>query len=110
MKFTLAEKLAIVHAVDAVMYADGIIHTGEIDALGLLMKHIDFDSNFIVQARNVATKQGLLILDGMPAGKKEALARILQDMAKADGFVHEKEVTLILSIFASIGIGHEFKK
>jgi uncharacterized tellurite resistance protein B-like protein len=110
MDFTLAEKLAIVHAVDAVMYADGIIHNGEIDALGLLMKYLDFDSNFLVQARNVAAKQGLLILDGMAEVKKEALAHILKEMARADGFVHEKEVALILNIFASIGIGHEFKK
>jgi len=109
MEFTLAEKLAIVHAVDGVMHADGIIHDGEISALGLLMKRIDFDSNFIVQARNVAAKQGLLILDGMTDIKKEALAHILQDMAKADGFVHETEIKLILNIFASIGIGHEIK-
>ncbi|MCJ7465971.1 MAG: TerB family tellurite resistance protein [Maribacter sp.] len=110
MNFTLPEKLAIVNAIDAVMYADGIIHNGEIDALGLLMKRIDFDSNFIVQARNVSAKQGLLLLDGMPEAKKQALAIILQDMAKADGFVHEKEIALIINIFASIGIGHEFKE
>ncbi len=107
MEFTLAEKLAIVHAVDAVMYADGIIHNGEINALGLLMHHIDFDSNFIVQARNVAIEQGMLILAGMPEVKKVALAGILKDMAKADGFVHQKEVTLIFNILASIGIGQD---
>lgn len=107
MKFEISEKLAIVQAVDSVILADGRVHNGEISALGELMHRIDFESNFIVQARNVKPEQGIVILDGMPDVKKRALARILEDMANADGFFHEKEMILIRGILASIGFGRE---
>jgi uncharacterized tellurite resistance protein B-like protein len=105
MGFTLPEKMAIVQAVDSVIHADGIVHSGEINALGQLMKRIDFDSNFIIQSRNIAAQQGLLILNAMSVLKKKNLAMILEDMANADGFFHEKEMTLISDILVSIGIG-----
>ncbi|WP_143017610.1 tellurite resistance TerB family protein [Kriegella aquimaris] len=107
MKFEISEKLAIVQAVDSVILADGKVHNGEINALSELMYRIDFETNFIVQARNVEPEQGIVILDGMPDIKKQALAGILEDMANADGFFHEKEMTLIRGILASIGIGRE---
>ncbi len=102
--FSLAEKLAIVQALDSVILADGTVHNGEINALSELMYHIDFDSNFIVQARNLTANQGLLILNDMTSEKKEALVVILKKMAIADGFVHKKETALMVNIFSSIGI------
>ncbi len=109
MEFDLSEKLAIVKMIDSVILADGKVHNGEINALGQLMNSIHFDSNFIVQARNIETEQGLLILKGMSHQKKKALAAILEDVAISDGFVHQKEMSLILGICASIGIGKEFE-
>ena len=109
VKFTLAEKLAIVQAVDSVILADGTVHKGEITALHKLMNRLDFDSNFILQARNVDPENGRLILRDMPNDKKEALATILEEMALADGFVHEKEAALISKIFSFVRIGPEFR-
>tara|TARA_R110002167_G_scaffold163242_27_gene360050 strand:- start:237 stop:557 length:321 start_codon:yes stop_codon:yes gene_type:complete len=106
MEFNQAEKLAIVKMVDSVILADEKIHNGEINALQQLMHSIGFDSNFIVDARNIEKNQSLLILDGMPDQKKKAMALILKEMAESDGFVHEKEMILILDVCATIGIGH----
>ena len=103
--FNLVEKLAIVQAVDAVILADGTIHSKEITALCRLMEYLDIDSNFILQARNVPPEQVELILQGMPLKKKEALGQILEEMAISDGFIHEKESLLMDEIFSSIGIG-----
>ena len=36
--------------------------------------------------------------------KKKGLTKILEDLAKSDGFVHEKEVELLNSIFVSISV------
>lgn len=102
--FSLAERLAIVQALDSVILADGTVHKGEINALSGLMHRIDFDSNFIVQARNLPLDQGLLILKEMTPEKKKVLAEILEEMAISDGFVHEKEIALMTNIFSSIGI------
>lgn len=102
--FTLAEKLAIVKALDALILADGIVHDGEINTLTDLMHRLDFDSNFIVQSRNIATKQCAIILQAMPVAKKGALAKILEEMAIADGFIHEKESDMISIILSKIGM------
>ena len=105
--FSLVEKLAIAQAVDAIIHADGTIHNNEITALCQLMRHIDFDSNFILQARNIAPGQVLMILRDMPPEKKEALELILQEMAICDGFVHKNETTLMETIFTSIAMVEE---
>jgi len=105
--FNIAEKLAIVHAVDSVILADGTVHQAEISALKQLMYRIEFDSNFVLQARNITREQGVRILGGMPRPKKIALIEILEEIAIADGFVHEKETALMTRIYDSIGVRKE---
>lgn len=100
--FNLAEKLAIVHAINAVILADGQVHDGEISALTQLMKLIDFDSNFILQARNIDSKQALAILRKMPSEKKKNLESILEMTAISDGFKHSKESTLMAYIYKAM--------
>lgn len=102
--FSLAEKLAIVNAIDGVILADGIVHEGEITALSKLMGIIDFDSNFIIQARNIESEQGMSILKKMSEQKRENLAFILEEVALSDGFLHKKERILLEKTFTSIGI------
>jgi|GEM_PF-920641 len=102
--FSLVEKFAIVQAVDSVIVADGTIHKGEINALSQLMRRIDFETNFILQARNMSHDQGRLILREMSFEKKETLVNILQEIAVSDGFVHEKESDLMATIFSYIGV------
>lgn len=107
--FTIAEKLALVNAINSVIVADKLIHKAELAILNQLMQRIDFDTNFIVQARNITDEQRLLIVKGMSEDKKKALAEILDEVAKADGFVHEKEMELILGICAAMGICMEVR-
>lgn len=110
MEFNLAEKLAVVKLIDSVIHIDGVIHNGELNALSELMQVIDFDSNFIVYARNIDTEQATLILRAMPDARKNALATILEEIAEADGFVHHKETALLLDLFLAIGIERAPKK
>jgi uncharacterized tellurite resistance protein B-like protein len=105
--YSLAEKLAIVQVIDSVILVDGAVHKGEIDVLSQLMSRIDFDSNFILQARNLPPEQGLLILKGMPEKKKQSLALILDEVANSDGHFHKKEMKLILDICSASGIHKE---
>ena len=104
MKFDISEKLAMVNVIDSVIVADGKVHKGEINALSKLIEVIDFDSNFLIQARAIETEQSIVILKGMPQEKKNQLAQILEDVALSDGFLHEKENDVIDHIFSSIGI------
>lgn len=105
--FNLAEKLALVNAIDSVIVADEYIHEAELTLFSQLMKRIDFDSNFIIHARNITTEQSLTILKAMSEVKKNTVAEILNEVAKVDGFVHKKEVALILGICEAVGIRRE---
>lgn len=104
MDLNLAEKLAIVKMIYSMVYADGVVHSGEINEVSKLMKIIDFDSNQIQYAQNIETEQSIAILQQMTDAKKKALNTMLEDIAKSDGFVHEKEVALLNSIFLSIAV------
>jgi len=96
--FSIAEKLAVVQALDSVILADGTVHNGEINMMSRLMRELDFDSGFLVHARNLSLEQCSPVLDKMSKQKKLILADILDNMAKSDGFVHSKETEIISSI------------
>ena len=104
MEFNLAEKLAIVKMIYSMVYADGIVHSGEISEVSKLMKEIDFDSNQIQYAQNIEKEQSIAILQKMTDVKKKALTKMLEDLAKSDGFVHQKETELLKSIFSSLQV------
>lgn len=104
MELNLAEKLAIVKLIYSMVHADGFVHSGEINEVSMLMKVIDFDSNQIQFAQNIEEEQSIAILQKMTDAKKKGLAKILEDLAKSDGFVHEKETELLNSIFSSIEV------
>ncbi|MDO6470761.1 TerB family tellurite resistance protein [Maribacter sp. 1_MG-2023] len=104
MEFEISEKLAMVHLIDSVIVADGEVHNGEINALTKLMTIIDFDSNFLIQARSIDIEQSVNILKDMPEDKKSNLAQILKDVAISDGYIHEKESDVIRHVFSEIGL------
>ena len=104
MKFNLAEKLAIVKAIDEVILADGNIDEGEIAYLTQLMNILDFDMNFVQEARQLNAAEAMLILRGMSEIKKHSLAIMLNEMANADGNVDESEMEVIISVFLAAGI------
>lgn len=104
MDFNLAEKLGIVNMIDSVIHADGVVHEGEVSYMVELMKLMDIDSNFILQARNIDRSQSLILLSNMTDNKKQALVSILEKVALSDGHKHEKEMDLLIKIFAIIGV------
>lgn len=107
MEFNLAEKLAIIKAIDEVILADGQVRSGEINTLNQLLRILKFDRNLILEARNIDAAEGLAILKTMTEGKKKALALLLEEIANADGKVDDMEIALILKIFAAVGIKYE---
>jgi len=104
MEFSLSEKLAIVHLIDSLILADGEVHKGEINILSSLMKVIDFDSNFLMQARNLETEYSIKMLKEISNDKKEKLVIILQEVAISDGYVHQKEQDIMKRVFSTLGI------
>ena len=104
MQYNLAEKLAIVKAIDEVIQVDGQVNKREINLLTRIMRILKIERELLQEARKVTKKEGLLILSAMPTNKKHALAVLLKEMAGADGRVDEREINLILHIFSEVGI------
>ncbi len=110
MKLDISEKLAVVHVIESLIMADGKVHVGEINSLSRLMDILDLDSNLLVQARNLPTDTYLDILKEMSLEKKNALAKILEEVAASDGYVHEKEIEVMNNIFSFIDLDYKIKK
>ncbi|MGY8916489.1 MAG: TerB family tellurite resistance protein [Flavobacteriales bacterium] len=104
MEFNLAEKIAIVKAIDEVILSDGYASQSELIFLAQLMKILKFDSALIDEARKTTGNEGLSIIKAMPENKKTTLVVLLQEMAKADGKVDDREIDLIQNIISHIGV------
>jgi uncharacterized tellurite resistance protein B-like protein len=105
MEFNLAEKLALVKAVDEVIYIDGKVDTEEMDFMTQLMDTLNFDRILVEEARKITAKECLSILKGMTYEKKQMLSELLNEMANADGEFNKDEYRLIFNILHEVGIG-----
>ena len=105
MEFNLAEKLALVKAVDEVIYIDGKVDTEEMDFMTQLMDTLKFDRMLVEEARKITAKECLSILKGMTYEKKQMLSELLNEMANADGEFNKDEYRLIFNILHEVGIG-----
>lgn len=103
MKLNLAEKLAIVKALDTMIIADGRVDDGELEYLGQLMSVLEFDLEFIEEARTLNWVQAIDVLKGMSNNKKNVLYTMLSEMAEADGTIDDTERRLIVSLKLVIG-------
>jgi uncharacterized tellurite resistance protein B-like protein len=104
MDFNLAEKLAIVKAVDEVILVDGRVRKEEVEFLSQLMTILKFDRALVEEARAITAKECMMILKGMNEKKKQALAVLLNEMANADGEFSKEEYRLIFNILLEAGI------
>ena len=107
MEFTREEKLAVVKMVDYVILADSKVDPAEMNLLTQLMERFSFDSFFIGQARNLNKDKAFKTLSLMSLSKKKILAQLLDEVAKSDGFIHEKEIIKITEALGHMEIGIE---
>ena len=103
MNYNLAEKLAIIKAIEEVILADGQIENSELDFMSQLMQILRFDHSLIKQSRDISNKEYKSILKEMPSNKKHALAVLLKETGSADGNLNKKERKLITKILKKAG-------
>ena len=104
MVFNLMEKLAVIKAVDEVIQIDEEVKKGEIKFMERLSETLVFDSDLLAEARRVEAAEALAVLRAMPDPQKQALARLLNEAANADGEVDEREIRFIYRVFAAAGM------
>lgn len=104
MEFNLMEKLAIFKSVDEIIQLDEEIRPGEVRFMDDLCESLGFEKALLKEARRVDAAEALAVLKAMPDPQKQALARILNKAANADGVVDEQEIRFIFRIFSAAGI------
>ncbi|WP_445383259.1 TerB family tellurite resistance protein [Robiginitalea sp. IMCC43444] len=102
--FNLAEKLAIIKAIDEVLTIDDRIYEGEVFFIRQLSSILKIEMDMIREARKIDATQAMGILRALPEHKKNTLARLLNEAANADGKVAEQEIRLIYRILSDIGV------
>ncbi|EAR00444.1 TerB family tellurite resistance protein [Maribacter sp. HTCC2170] len=110
MEFSIAEKLALVKAVDEVIYVDGNVDVEEMVFMSQLMDTLNFDRILVEEARGISAKESLSILKNMTFEKKQSLSKVLNEMASVDGELNKKEYRLIFNILHEVGIGQDLKE
>lgn len=108
IEYTEEEKLAVVKMVDYVILADSKVDPAEMRYLTQLMNRFSFDSFFVGHARNLNKEKAFKILSLMSLPKKRELAKLLDEVAISDGFVHDKELLKITEALAHMEIEKEF--
>ena len=103
MEYNLAEKLAIIKAMEEVILADGQIENSELDFMSQLLQILRFDQALIKESRDITEKEYKAILKEMPSNKKHALKVLLTETGSADGNLNKKERKLIKKILKKAG-------
>lgn len=105
--YSLIEKLAIVKSLDEIIIANGVIAPGEIKMLNEIMKQLEFNADFVDEARKMRFSDSLDVLNRMPLARKKLFAELMHKMAFADGYIDEMETNLIIDIYKEAAIDIE---
>lgn len=98
--FTKIEKYAIVIVLLCIMKADGIIHPKEEEFMNEIYSNFDITISDLENISNIDDIQANHIVNKMTDEKKAQIMPLFVGMAKADGFIHPKEMEIIDRIFA----------
>lgn len=98
--FTKIEKYAIVIVLLCIMKADGIIHPKEEEFMNEIYSNFDITISDLENISNIDDIQANHIVHKMTYEKKAQIIPLFVGMAKADGFIHPKEMEIIDRIFA----------
>jgi hypothetical protein len=94
MEFSLAEKLALIRAIEDVIEADGQVNLKEVEIMKQLSYFLNFDMSIVEEARKLSRAESLLLLRGMARNKKKSLGLILKAhednyfLSLVEGFIY----------------------
>ena len=98
MNFDQDEKLAVVKAIAETIELDKKYKVGELMYLDELMDILDFDMQFVEQARKLSSIKAVSTLRSMSEEKKKALIIMIDKMIEADGVVHRRETDFMVNL------------
>lgn len=100
MNFDQDEKLAVVKAIAETIELDKKYKVGELMYLDELMDALDFDMQFVEEAKELDSLKAVSTLRSMSEEKKKALIIMIDKMTEADGSVHKKETEFVVNLIS----------
>lgn len=97
--FTKSEKYAIINILLCIMKSDGIIHPKEEEYMNKIYNNFAITISELEDISNIDILQANNIVRSMSDEKKTQAMPLFIGMAKADGFIHPKEMEIISQIF-----------
>lgn len=98
--FTKIEKYAIINILSCIMKADGIINPKEEDFMNHIYSCFAITISELEDISIIDNIQASQIIRKMTDEKKAQVMSIFIGMAKADGFIHPKEIEIINRILS----------
>jgi hypothetical protein len=71
---------------------------------------MDFNEEFVVEARKINTTEALLIISNMTESKKHSFGVMMHETAHSDGHLHEAEAATILAVLSKTGMIEDKQK
>ena len=93
--FTKTEKYAIINILSCIMKADGIIHPKEEMFINQIYNSFAITTSDLEDISSIDDMQAKHIVRNMVDKKKTQALSLFIGMAKADGFIHPKEIEII---------------
>lgn len=97
--FTKSEKYAIINILLCIMKSDGIIHPKEEEFMNAVYNDFAITISDLESVLNIDFIQANNIIQGMSDEKKMLVLPLFIGIAKADNFIHPKEIEIINQIF-----------
>ena len=97
--FTKIEKYAIIKILLCIMKADSIVHPKEEEFMNKIYSNFAITIKELENISNIDGIEANHIVRGMTNEKKAQAMPLFLGMAKADGFIHPKEIEIINHIF-----------
>lgn len=98
MDLLYKEKIAILYAIKCMMTADGAVVSQEMDLLNKICSMMHVGQNEFNQALEMSDETAMSILKDMSQDKRNLLAYLLQDMARVNGHIDERERLYFLKV------------
>lgn len=97
-QLTINEKYAIIAILSDIMKADGIIHPKEEEYLNSIYKAFSVTINDLEDIADMDGIHAKQCIEGMSCENKEYVRSLFIEMAKRDGYIHPKEMRIIMSL------------
>ena len=98
MDLSYKEKIAILYAIKCMMAADETVVSQEMDLLDKICSMMHVGQNEFNQALEMSDETAIPILKDLSQDKRNLLAYFLQDMARVDGFIDDRERMYFLKL------------